>query len=120
MKMLKKNFGVFFQTLNSIFSRTVNIKKIVNLTVNTKKNGQITLNTKIPFRPSSLSLFLTTVTQIARNIQVYWNLSCIADLTVSSWAANGVRSIGLRFCTTEGEYVSSTESEDFSLWRGKS
>ena len=27
MKMLKKNFGVFFQTLNSIFSRTVNIKK---------------------------------------------------------------------------------------------
>ena len=46
MKMLKKNFGVFFQTLNSIFSRTVNIKKIVNLTVNTKKNGQITLNTK--------------------------------------------------------------------------
>ena len=46
MKMLKKNFGVFFQTLNSIFSRTVNIKKIVNLTVNTKKYGQITLNTK--------------------------------------------------------------------------
>ena len=46
MKMLKKNFGVFFQTLNSIFSRTVNIKKIANLTVNTKKYGQITLNTK--------------------------------------------------------------------------
>ena len=41
-----KNLGVSFQTLNSFFSRTVNIKKMVNLTVNTKKYGQITLNTK--------------------------------------------------------------------------
>ena len=46
MKMLKKNFGVSFQTLNSTFSRTVNIKRMVNITVNTKKYGQITLNTK--------------------------------------------------------------------------
>ena len=45
LKMLKKNFGVSFQTLNSIFLRTVNIKKMANLTVNTKRYRQITLNT---------------------------------------------------------------------------
>ena len=32
------------RTLNSIFSETVNVKKLANLTANNKDYGQITLN----------------------------------------------------------------------------
>ena len=44
--MLKQLWGLLLNTIQYLFSRTVNIKKMANLTVNTKKYEQITLNTK--------------------------------------------------------------------------